>query len=363
MASRGRPPSVFVRRKSPATMGKLQQIVRRGAADYVTVRRAQIVLASAQGASPSEIARMFRTRPEHVREVIHAFNDAGMDALKPRWYLEGRPRIFDEATRARIVEIACARPREIGAPFTEWSLAKLQAFLMEEGVVEEISLETIRRLLAEEQISYQRLKTWKQSPDPDYEAKKNRVLRTRRMARAGIPVVALDEFGPLSLRPWPGQGWYRQRQPRRRRATFTRTKGIRYFMGGYDLTRDELFGEPVVSKNQFAFIDLLRVARKRFPRSKRIYVICDNLSSHRTPNVLAYCRANRITLVFTPTYASWLNPIECHFGPLRRFVIDGSDYASHDELGCAIHDYLRWRNAHPNRSRLRSLPNYRSRAA
>jgi len=344
-------------------MAKLQRIVRRGTGDYVTVRRAQIVLASVQGASPREIARMFRTRAEHVREVIHAFNDVGVDALEPRWYLEGAPRKFDEATRARIVKIATSRPRDVGAPFTEWSLAKLQGFLMEEGVVEEISLETIRRMLAEEQISYQRLKTWKQSPDPDYEAKKNRVLRTRRMARHGIPVVALDEFGPLSLRPWPGQGWYRQKRPRRRRATFTRDKGIRHFMGGYDLTRNELFGELVASKNRFAFIDLLKAARKRFPRSKRLYVICDNLSSHETPEVLAYCNKHRISLVFTPTYASWLNPIECHFGPLRRFVIDGSDYASHDDLGTAIRDYLRWRNTHRDQAQPDLLPNYRCKAA
>ncbi|MGH2725599.1 MAG: IS630 family transposase, partial [Actinomycetota bacterium] len=237
------------------------------------MRRAQIVLMSAQREAATLIARALRSTPEHVREVIHAFNDGGMKALKPRWRLQGPEPTFDETSRARIVEIACARPREIGAPFTEWSLSKLQAYLMEEGVVSEISLESIRRILAEEQISYQRLKTWKQSPDPDYEAKKNRVLRTRRMARHGIPVVALDEFGPLSLRPWPGQGWYRQRTPRRRRATFKRDKGIRYFMGGYDLTRDELFGDLVASKNRFAFIDLLRATRRRFPRAKRIYVI------------------------------------------------------------------------------------------
>lgn len=274
MAGRGRPPSVFVPRLSPSQARRLQEIMRRGASDYVTVRRAQIVLLSAQRESPARIARAVRSTPEHVRAVIHAFNDAGLGTLKPRWYLEGRPRTFGEETRARIVEIACARPKDVGAPFTEWSLSKLQAFLMEEGVVEEISLESIRRILAEEEISYQRLKTWKQSPDPDYEAKKNRVLRTRRMARHRVPVVALDEFGPLSLRPWPGQGWFRQKHPRRRRATYKRDKGVRYFMGGLDLTRDQLFGEIVVSKNQFAFIDLLRAARKRYPRSKRLFAIC-----------------------------------------------------------------------------------------
>ena len=29
--------------------------------------------------------------------------------------------------------------------------------------------------------------------------------------------------------------------------------------------------------------------------------------------------------MFTPTYASWANPIEAHFGPLRQFVLATSD--------------------------------------
>lgn len=48
----------------------------------------------------------------------------------------------------------------------------------------------------------------------------------------------------------------------------------------------------------------------------------------------------------TPTYASWANPIEAHFGPLRQFVIANSDHADHPALGRAIRSYLRWRNAH-----------------
>jgi hypothetical protein len=63
---------VFVRRLAPAEARRLREIVRRGSADYVTVRRAQIVLASAQGAAAPEIARTLRASPDHVREVIHA---------------------------------------------------------------------------------------------------------------------------------------------------------------------------------------------------------------------------------------------------------------------------------------------------
>jgi hypothetical protein len=49
--------------------------------------------------------------------------------------------------------------------------------------------------------------------------------------------------------------------------------------------------------------------------------------------------------VFQPTYASWANPIEAHFGPLRQFTIANSNYPNHTVQTRALHAYLRWRNA------------------
>ena len=48
--------------------------------------------------------------------------------------------------------------------------------------------------------------------------------------------------------------------------------------------------------------------------------------------------------MYLPTYSSWLNLIECLFQALRRFALDGSDYASHAEQNAAIRAYLRWHN-------------------
>lgn len=47
---------------------------------------------------------------------------------------------------------------------------------------------------------------------------------------------------------------------------------------------------------------------------------------------------------FTPTYASWANPIEAHFGPLRQFTIANSNHPNHTVQTRALHAYLRWRN-------------------
>jgi hypothetical protein len=60
---------------------------------------------------------------------------------------------------------------------------------------------------------FRAVKTWKTSTDPDYEAKKNRVLELyaiaddKAAAGPGEPtvVICLDEFGPLNLQPHPGR--------------------------------------------------------------------------------------------------------------------------------------------------------------
>jgi transposase len=199
---------------------RLLRIVRRSSGSVVTWRRAQMVLLSAQGMDVAQIAKVAFTSPDRVREVLHNFNDDGFDSLVPR-YSGGRPPTFTLPERREIKKIALSRPVDHGLPFSTWSLSKLAEFLVAEGVVDDISHEGLRVLLHEEGVSFQVIKTWKQSNDPDFEAKKNRVLELYEIAdgeakpnrRDPTVVFCMDEFGPLNLlprrassgRPWPSR--------------------------------------------------------------------------------------------------------------------------------------------------------------
>ena len=92
-----------------------------------------------------------------------------------------------------------------------------------------------------------------------------------------------------------------------------------------------------------AALKSIRAAR---PGGYRLFVICDNLSANKTPAIRRWAVRANVELCFTPTNASWANPIEAHFGPLRTFVIGNSDYPNHTTLARRLQDYLRWRNAH-----------------
>jgi len=77
-----RPPEVFVR---PVTMaeGRRLQRIGRIAKDPVRLRRAIVVLMSAQGQAAPDIAHLLDCSPEYVRAVIHALNQSGFQALDP----------------------------------------------------------------------------------------------------------------------------------------------------------------------------------------------------------------------------------------------------------------------------------------
>src|SRR5215210_9260330 len=193
---------------------RLLSIIRRGSGSVVRWRRAQIVLWSAQRMNVPAIAKIAFTSEDRVREVIHNFNADGFDSLAPK-YAGGRPPTFTLPQRREIKKIALARPTDHDLPFSTWSLSKLAEFLVAEGVVDDISHEGLRVLLREEGVSFQRLKTWKVSNDPDFEAKKNRILELYEIADGtrepaeGDPtvVICVDEFGPLNLQPHPGRQW------------------------------------------------------------------------------------------------------------------------------------------------------------
>jgi hypothetical protein len=57
-----------------------------------------------------------------------------------------------------------------------------------------------------------------------------------------------------------------------------------------------------------------------------IYAILGNLSVHKGADNRRWAEKHKVELCFTPTYASWANLIEAHFGPLRQFTIAISNH-------------------------------------
>ncbi len=341
-----RPPEVFARELTPEEGNRLKSISKR--AKYQSKRqRAMIVLASATGMAAPQIAELVGSDDSHVRKVIHAFNERGFDSLDPD-YRGGRPKKTTPAERDRVVSIARARPDHQGVALTRWSLAKLAAHLADVGV--EVSAETLRQVLHGAGLSHQRTRSWKQSPDPHFAERAERVLSLYREPPADGPVVCFDEMGPIQLIPHQGSGWAPQNMPERRRATFNRKGGVRYLYGAYDVHEDRLIGRLRARKGQDEVIRFLTTIRMRYDPRRRLYVVMDNLSCHWTPQVREWAGLSNVELVPTPTYASYLNRIECHFWAIGEFVVKNADYDSWEDFALAMARHISYRNG-PHRNR------------
>jgi transposase len=367
---------IRVREISNEEGNRLLRIVRRSSGSVVMWRRAQMVLLSAQGMDVAQIAQVAFTSPDRVRAVIHNFNDDGFDSLVPK-YAGGRPPTFTLPERREIKKVALSRPVDHGLPFSTWSLTKLAEFLVAEGVVDDISHEGLRLLLREEGVSFQVIKTWKQSSDPDFETKKNRVLELYEIAdgkakpKKNDPtvIICMDEFGPLNLLPRPGKQWapmavkdedrVRGSRRRRRRATFTRHAGVRHLMAAYDLNQDKIYGHIKTKKDRTTFLEFCRYLRSLYPPGVRIAIVLDNFSPHlstqRDTRVGDWAEDHNVELAYVPTNASWLNRIEAQFQALRYFTLDGTDHRSHEEQNSMIRRYIIWRNRNAQDKTLREL--------
>jgi len=105
-------------------------------------------------------------------------------------------------------------------------------------------------------------------------------------------------------------------------------RGVTSTLPNYDpKVGDELVADD--RKTWREIRELLRSLRARF--SEHLIVVLDNFSPHKKTELGAWVADHDIELVFTPTYSSWLNLIECQFQALRSFVLNGSDYPSHAE--------------------------------
>jgi len=218
-------------------------------------------------------------------------------------------------------------------------------------VVAAVSRESIRQILHAAGISWQAGKTWKASTDPDFIAKMRRVLDLYDHPPADGRVICADEFGPLNLPPRPGRGWRPARHPVRLRASYRRTSGVRHMIAALDLATGQVFDRIRARKRRREYLAFLKLLRQRWPAG-RLYVIADNFSPHKHPEVTGWAAVHDVDLVFLPTYSSWLNWIEPEFAALRYFTLNGTDHRTHAEQGDAIARYLRWRNARANQVEL-----------
>jgi transposase len=141
-----------------------------------TLRRRQILLASAEGLKPSEIRSRLGCATQTVRDAIRAFAAEGTACLREKSHRPRSARPALDATAAeRLRALLHRSPRDSGKPTSLWSLDLAAEVAFAEGLTERVmSGESVRRALKRLGVGWKRAKTWITSPDPAYLRKKGR---------------------------------------------------------------------------------------------------------------------------------------------------------------------------------------------
>jgi transposase len=178
------------------------------------------------------------------------------------------------------------------------------------------------------------------SPDPDYRSKVRRLHRCLcDAARHPDSVVALflDEFG---YQRWPevAPTWGLETAVAQRAGNNQqwRTIGALNALTGQVNYRDGY----IVGRHQV--IQFYSQLDRAYPEVDLIYVVQDNWNIHAHPEVLtALERYPRITPVWLPTYAPWLNPIEKLWRWLRQDILKMHRWVEDwSRVKQRVHDFL-----------------------
>jgi transposase len=167
-------PPICVRPLTDAERTRLEDGLR--SSDAFVLRRCQILLASARGIWPPQIAHSLGCNDQTVRNVIRCFEREGLDACLTR--KSSTPARLhtklDAAAAERLRALLHQSPRAFGKPSSTWTLAHAAEGSFAEGITQElVSDETSRRAIRRLGVGWKRAKHWITSPDPQYARKKD----------------------------------------------------------------------------------------------------------------------------------------------------------------------------------------------
>jgi transposase len=245
------------------------------------------------------------------------------------------------------VKLACELPDIVGRSLSTWTCAELARTLKESGVVNDISPQSVQRILCSYKLKPWRVHYWltpKAPRDADFRERVENLcdLYTRALDRNEV-VLCADE--KTSIQPRPRAAPTRPAQINLRPVNVEHEyerKGALNLLAAFDTRTGKVFGILRRRKRQVEFIELLEHLDRRIPSWKtRVHIVCDNVSTHHGKKVRAWLEKHpRFRLHFPPVHCSWMNQIEQWFSILQRKRLKLSNFADLDQLAERITAFI-----------------------
>jgi transposase len=315
---------------SPEENRMLQQWSRAGTREHRYAERARIILLASQGETTVQIACTLRTRPARVskwRQRFARHRLAGLEDV-PR---AGKPRRYDQHTEKRVLAQLDQPPPEGHATWTGNLVAQ---------ALGDVSEHQVWRLLRLHGISLRRRRSWCISTDPEFTPKAAAIVGLYLDPPQNALLLAVDEKPSIQALE-RAQGWLRL--PNGKALTgfshgYTR-HGTTTLFAALDVATGQVKTGHYARRRRREFLDFMNEIVTDHPE-REIHVVLDNLNTHKPKEDRWLRRHPKVHFHYTPTYASWLNQVECWFSILVRRALHGASFTSPQQLRAAIDRFV-----------------------
>jgi transposase len=333
---------------SPGDRSTLERLVADGKTAQKIVARARIVLASGRGLGTNAIMREARVSKPAVWRWQDAFMEGGVARLlkdKGKGPKAGKKPISDAVRLAIVTRTAKEKP----ANATHWSA---RTMAKEMGV----GHRSVQRIWKAHGLKPHLTRTFKLSNDPKFAEKVVDIVGLylnppdKAVVLCVVPEARFqhDEKSQIQAldRTQPGLPMKKGRA-----ATMThdyKRNGTTTLFAALDVKTGEVIGECLPKHRAKEFIRFLKKIDRVVAKHLDVHAICDNYSTHKTPEVKAWLAKHpRFKLHFIPTSSSWLNLVERLFAEITRQKIRRGVFKSVNDLILAIEAWIADRNANP----------------
>lgn len=353
-------PPLYIRPLTETERTALEQGLR--SKDAFTLRRCQILLASARQTRPSKIAREIGCSVQTVRNTIRTFEHHGLACLSAQ---SSRPKttqpIFDADKREQLRQLLHANPRQFGKSRSRWTLDLLAEVCWEQGITsKQVSRTTIEEALKAMHLQWSRAKAWIVSPDEQYELKKRQRNRLIHLSEQHSDWVLgfLDEVWWSRLRDPMMHDWTELGEPLRLlEKTTDKTEGEAKAVACYGVylrTSAQVLVRFVeqrpISEITCQFLEWVTVQVSQM--GKRVMpLIWDNATWHLFKQVQQWIRHHnrqvkqagrgvRLIVCRLPVKSPWLNAIEPKWIHAKRAIVEPQRKLTVQELKTRICEYF-----------------------
>jgi putative transposase len=309
---------------------ELDGIVRSRTSPHGLVRRAQIILASADGEANLSIARRLGVSSPTVGLWRSRFLSQGLAGLYGE-QRSGRPRVHDEDKVAALLRtVLDSRPAE-GNAWTIRSAAKASG----------LSKSTVQRTFQLFGVQPHRTKSFKLSTDPRFVEKVREIVGLYLNPPDHAVVLCVDEKSQIQAldRTQPvlpmGLGYVEG-------VTHDYIRhGTTTLFAALDVANGTVLGRCQPRHRHQEFLAFLKQIDHNVPTDLDIHLIVDNYSTHKHEKIRSWlARHPRFHVHYTPTYSSWLNQVERWFGIITQRAIRRGAFKSTRELVLKIDAFV-----------------------